>query len=30
MIINVAFDGRKLFSWEGEAKKAAQIDHDVA
>ena len=30
MIINVAFDGRKLFDWEGEAKKATQIDQDVA
>ena len=30
MIINVSFDGRKLFSWEGGIAEATKIEKDVS
>ena len=29
MIINVSFDGRKLFNWEGGTAEATKIEEDV-
>jgi hypothetical protein len=29
MLINVAFDGEKLFEWEGDAEAVASIDQEV-
>src|SRR5205085_12266095 len=30
MIINVSFDGRKLFTWEGGIAEATKIEKDVS